>query len=146
RKGAFESAIVSGYNAWEQTYRWMTRSGTIRLDRRPVDDVLTIRAVAPLDLIGKKNPELKTVRVNVQIESAPVGDFHITSRSADDFRITIPRDVVANLPPGPVSVRLTSDISWRPSEVLPTQDSRDLSIGVITMGFGVATNRSACSA
>ena len=130
RTGSFDSAVVSGFHGWESAYRWMSRSGVIRL-RATGGNVLFIRAHAPLHLLRKKWPDLTAFRATVKAGSAEAGGIAITGAEEREFRLTLPQPIAAG---ETVEVTLTADLVWRGVDVsLP--DERELSLALIAIGF-----------
>ncbi len=130
RTGSFENAAVSGFHGWERAFRWMSRSGVIRL-RATGGDVLFVRAHAPLNLLRKKWPDLRAFRASVRVGSDALGEIAITKTDEQEFRLTLPKPIAAG---EIVRVTLTAQLVWRGVEVdLP--DERELSLALIAIGF-----------
>jgi hypothetical protein len=150
RAGAFEKAVIRGFHNWEQGFRWMTRSGTIRLAGGSGDSI-TILAHAPLGLLQKKWPGMKELRANVSVDSAPIGEIAITSPVEQEFHLPLPADVRARVSEGrSIDVTLTTPAIWRGLDV-GLVDERELSLALIAIGFppkttALASSRQRCTA
>ncbi len=133
RKGSFENAIVRGFHGWEQTFRWMSRSGTVRLQGS--GDSLVIRAHAPINLLRKRWPDIQGLRATIQANSIPIGEIFITRLGEQEFRLQVPTEVRAWMAAGnSIDVTLQSEVTWRGADVdLP--DERELSLALVAIGF-----------
>jgi hypothetical protein len=147
-KGAFDHAIVRGFHAWERPFRWMTRSGTVRL--KGDGGALVIRAQAPLSLLRKKWPDLRSLRAEVHVDSRWVGEITITREEEQEFHISLPAETQSRLSPThPIDVTLRSELTWTGADVHITDD-RELSLALDAIGFlppsqGTPESASTCS-
>jgi len=149
RKGPFDNDVVSGFYPWEKAFRWMGRSGTVRLQGSGGDS-LVIRAQVPLNLLQKKWSNIRGLRARVHADSTPVGEIFI-SHPEEEFRLPLPNEIRAKIAPGHgIEVTLESELVWRGVDVnIP--DDRELSLALVAIGFsppeeGTATSPSSCSA
>lgn len=134
RTGAQNPAVVSGFHAWEGTYRWMGPRGELRLQlicRGLTFQLGTAEAALKEGPLGVK----VTAVDEVTGASAALG----TIRVAQPGPLPYPLDALPFLSQAGsgrrIRLRLESDRSWRPIDLLPgSADPRQLSVQVVSAG------------
>jgi hypothetical protein len=138
RRAPFDKAVIRGFHHWERPFRWMTRSGTVRVPGEG-GGALVIRAHIPLILFHRKWPDFRGLRAEVQVDSTPVGEIFITREEDQEFRLPLPADIQSKIATNHgADVTLRSDLTWTGADV-GILDDRELSLDLITIGFSPPT-------
>jgi hypothetical protein len=143
-RDAGEAMVVSGFYAWEGTYRWMQQHGALELTAAA--PVVVLWLSAPAREIARRYPERppisvrlsitdQTTQINVPIATVTVGPGDEESEHSVDCRAYLRvfgagRHVLLVLDAGP---------AWRPADVLPnSRDQRLLTVRVGAAGFAAS--------
>ena len=140
RTGAGDEAVVSGLFGWEGAYRWMSRVGELRLRMESSRLRLTLGGVGPgiVTKVGVGAPVGVTVELMDEStgERAPAGRIELLREGDQSVELQVPAEFFSNHSGRVVKLRLASDWTWRPVDVLPGNgDTRDLSVRVVEAAF-----------
>lgn len=135
RIDGYGDAIVSGFNHWERTMRWMEGTGRVRLTAAPGD--LVVRFGFLPGEVRKLRAAPDGITVRVALADRPLGEVRVVPGPGSEVRLPVP---AALLPPRlhgtPIEVGLTADLVWHPIAILPGNgDQRTLSVSVVALGF-----------
>lgn len=138
-----ENRVTGGFHHWERRYRWLGRSGTVRLPAS--GSTLIAQVGAPLTTIRQAMPSITAIvlRVHIRAASGPAYELppiSLTNDAAVSYEVEVPTGLQspANTE---LFVDLRADTVWRPSLVLGSDDSRELSariyrVGIVPRGQG----------
>jgi hypothetical protein len=136
RRDAQEHAVVTGLYPWEGAYRWMGRRGELRVTPTPPSLQLTL--ASPISqLRAQRGWDAITVSVTAIDEvtnaAVPLGKVRVAADGPSVYTVD-PSPFLARFRGRTARLVLTADRTWRPSELLGSQDTRELSVMVMTVG------------
>jgi hypothetical protein len=138
--GAFDSAIVEGFHAWEGSLRWAGPRAVLRL--RATGSRLRLRLATPVTALRAGLPGFDGARVAVSLEDDTSGARHsigmvtLSNDAIADHVLEIPPVVADAIRNRSVRLVLEGTPAWRPRDVLPGLiDERLITVQVYEAAF-----------
>jgi len=137
---AQDADVLSGFYAWAQPTRWMSRRGVVRAVLS--GPKLRVEFACPVDALLAARPPVPLPMLDVALEGGegeelvPLGTVRPEGSAWRSYDLAVPEDVWARRRGTPVRIVLASSSTWRPADVLPgSRDAREISVEVFRIGF-----------